>query len=76
MNDLFGPLSAKYCNLFLLFSAFGVFMVFAVIFVTVFFSMNKKFDMVHLFPVLYAIITYFVMYLQNRILYNMCNKSI
>ncbi len=76
MNDLFGPLSAKYCNLFLFFSAFGVFMVFAVIFVTVFFSMNKKFDMTQLFPVLYAVITYFIIYLQNRILYNMCNKSI
>ncbi len=76
MNDLFGPLSAKYCNLFLAFSAFGAIMIFAVTFVTVFFSMNKKFDTAQLFGVIYAIITYFIIYLQNRILYNMCNKSI
>lgn len=76
MNDLFGPLSSKYCNLFLFFSAFGAIMVFAVIFTTIVFSMGKKFDATHLFPAIYAIITYFIIYLQNRILYNMCNKSI
>jgi len=75
MNSLFGPLGKKYCNLFLFLSAVAlIFLVMAVVGI-LFLFMGKKTDGTAILGSVAVIITYLIMYTQNRILYNMC-KSI
>jgi uncharacterized membrane protein HdeD (DUF308 family) len=74
MNSLFGPLSHQYCNLFLLLSAFGLFMVFAVILTGVLMFADKKMNRGAVVIMAGGVISYLIIYFQNRILYNMCKS--
>ena len=72
MNSLFGPLSHSYCNLFLFLSFLGLVALFMVI-IAGLVLLSKK-GMTSLEGVLFvqAIVVYVIMYIQNRILYNIC----
>lgn len=74
MNSLFGPLSQQYCNLFLFLSAFGLFMVFAVVLTVVLMFSSKKMNRNEVVIMLTGVISYLIIYFQNRILYNICKS--
>lgn len=76
MNALFGPLAEKYCNLFLVFSAFGLVMFIVTLLLAIVLLMGKKANTFHLVSTSYTLVMFLVLYLQNRILYNMCAKTL
>jgi hypothetical protein len=72
MNSLFGPLSHSYCNLFLFLSFLGLVALFVVILAGLVIVAKKGMSSFEGFLFLQAIIVYTIMYIQNRILYNIC----
>ena len=72
MNSLFGPLSHSYCNLFLILSFLGLVALFAVIIAALVILSKKGLTSFEGFLFLQAIVIYVIMYIQNRILYNIC----
>ena len=72
MNSLFGPLSHSYCNLFLILSFLGLVALFVVILAGLVIVAKKGMSSFEGFLFLQAIIVYTIMYIQNRILYNIC----
>lgn len=78
MNDyLFGPLGRNYCLYFYIFSVFGFFMMLLIIGTAVLglIASGKKLDFKYVWAGFIAILTWFLMYFQNRMLYNMCKSS-
>ena len=72
MNSLFGPLSHSYCNLFLILSFLGLVALFMVIIAGLVILSKKGMSSLEAFLFFQAIVVYVIMYLQNRILYNIC----
>ncbi len=68
MNLFFGPLGMKYCNIFFAYTAFSLFFLILVIWMTIMSIIKRKFS----WNVVAILIVYFAIYLQNRVLYNMC----
>jgi hypothetical protein len=76
LNDtLFGPLGTQFCLYFYILSAIAfIFMVMSILgFILHLFS--KKMDMKVVLGVIMVAGTYGIVYMQNRLLYNMCNRS-
>jgi hypothetical protein len=76
LNDtLFGPLGSQFCLYFYILSAIAfIFMVISILgFIIQLFS--KKMDMKVVLGVIMVAGTYGIVYMQNRLLYNMCNRS-
>ena len=76
LNDtLFGPLGSQFCLYFYILSAIAfIFMVMSILgFIIHLFS--KKVDMKVVLGVIMVAGTYGIVYMQNRLLYNMCNRS-
>ena len=76
LNDtLFGPLGSQFCLYFYILSAIAfIFMVMSILgFILHLFS--KKMDMKVVLGVIMVAGTYGIVYMQNRLLYNMCNRS-
>lgn len=76
LNDVFGPIGREYCLYFYVFSVIGLVMFLITIIGMIFVGMTKKFP-----PELYlisfmSILSYGFMYLQNRLLFNMCGNSL
>lgn len=76
LNDtIFGPLGAQFCLYFYVLSLIGfVFMVLALLGV-IGLLFTKKFDSRLVIGALGGAATYAIIYFQNRLLYNMCNRS-
>ena len=72
MNSLFGPLSHSYCNLFLILSFLGLVALLMVIIAALVIISKKGLSSFEGFLLLQAIVVYTIMYIQNRILYNIC----
>ena len=69
--NLFGPISKKYCAYFYLLQIiFIVLFALALLTIVVLLVYGKRYDIV--ITLVYLSILYLVMYLQNRLLYNMC----
>ena len=75
-SNLFGKISGEYCIYFYLLSIVGlVFFGFAIIgIVFIGISKNKGFDFY--LPYSMSALMYFFIYLQNRLLFNMCAKTL
>lgn len=75
-TNLFGPLSRDYCLYFYLLSAIGLFFfvvsIIGILYVG--FSKGKGFDFY--LPAVISSLAYFVIYLQNRLLFTMCSKTL
>lgn len=72
MNSLFGPLSQSYCNLFLFLSFLGLVALFMVVIAGLVLLSKKGMTSLEGFLFVQAIVVYVIMYIQNRILYNIC----
>ncbi len=74
MNNVFGPMSANYCNIFLLLSAIAL--VFTVLLAGSFLmSFAGKTSMNTKMMLLIGFGNYLLTYITYRILYNMCVKT-
>lgn len=76
VNNIVGPISEKYCFYFYILSVLALFF-FAVIIVAIFWTGIKKKMGISFFvlSILYSM-QFLLVYLQNRLLYNMCIHSI
>ena len=77
LDALFGPIGKKYCLYFWALSVFGfamiVITVLGVVLTTV---KTRKLDWKVVGVSLYSVLMFAVVYLQNRLLFNMCSNSI
>ncbi len=75
--DVFGPLSKDYCIYFYALSVAG-FVLVCLVGLSLILNLisNKKFDMSDFGKYFIVALGYSVFYLQNRILYSMCSKSL
>jgi hypothetical protein len=73
---LFGPLPPSYCYLFYVFSLLGfVLCIVAILgFIVMLVKPPKTLNWALILTVLFQILLYFVMYIQNRLFFNMCSK--
>ena len=77
--NLFGPLDRKYCNYFYYMSVLS-FIIFCLTFIGIIFSIfhlikNKK-STLNVFFSSNLLISSFLAYLVNRLMYTICNKSL
>ena len=76
MDYLFGPLPEIYCLYFYGMSVFTfILLVFALVNV-VYLVFSKKTNKQLIVPGLFLILSYFLMYIQNRLLNTMCEKTL
>jgi len=76
INNLVGPIDKKYCFYFYLLSVIAVFFFAIVIVGIVYTGITKKMGLsFYALSVLYSF-QFLLVYLQNRLLYNMCVNSI
>jgi len=75
-DTLFGPISKEYCFYFYILSVFGlVFMVLLTLF-TLFIGIRKKEGFPFYLKSFSIVVMYGLLYLQNRLLFNMCSNSL
>ena len=73
--NIYGPISKKYCLYFYILQViFIVLFVLALLTTIGLLLYGKRYDII--ITLIYLSILYLVMYLQNRLLYNMCIQSI
>ena len=76
MNGLVGPISEKYCVYFYILSILAVFF-FAIILVGIVYTgITKKMGILFYFLSILYSCQFLLIYLQNRLLYNMCIHSV
>ena len=75
-SNLFGSISGDYCLYFYLLSVMGlVFFVLAIV-GTLFIGISKNKGVDFYIPAVVQSLAYFLIYLQNRLLFNMCSKTL
>lgn len=72
INLFFGPLGDEYCNIFFFYTLFALISLFLVCIMTVVSVFKRKFN----WNSIALIIMGFIVYAQNRLLYNMCISKI
>ena len=76
MDNLVGPISAEYCLYFYILSVLAI-IFFAIIFVGIIWTgVTKKMGFSFFFLALLYSMQFLLIYLQNRLLYNMCIHSV
>ncbi len=74
MNNVFGPMSANYCNIFLILSA--IYLAVTVLLAGgLLLSFSKKMSLTHRLYMVGGLLTYLLGYITQRIFYNMCLKT-
>lgn len=76
MNSLFGAISKEYCLYFYLLSVVGLFFFVLALFFAVYAGLSKGKNLEYFLPAIGGSLAYFFIYLQNRLLYNMCAKTL
>lgn len=72
MQTLYGPLDKDYCLYFLVFSIIGFLLLVLGAISVLIYGITKKEKISFYFLSMVPLVAYFLMYLQNRILYQMC----
>jgi hypothetical protein len=78
IDNLVGPISEKYCYYFYILSVLAI-LFFVVVFAGIIYtalSSKQKLNPWHIFLLLVYSCQFLLIYLQNRLLYNMCIQSI
>ncbi len=76
LKDLFGPLDEKYCLYFYYISVFGFALMVFTIISGLWIGLSKKLGGEHYLQMVSWCLVYFIWYFQNRLLYNMCVRSV
>jgi hypothetical protein len=74
-DTLFGPLSKNYCFLFYFFSVFGLIALVFFLVTGFFIGIRGKKDFAFYIQIIGVSLMYGIIYLQNRILFNMCSNT-
>ena len=75
-GSLFGAISKEYCLYFYLLSVIGLFLFVVALFGAIYVGLSKGKGAEYFIPAIAASLVYFLTYLQNRLLYNMCAKTL
>lgn len=75
-DNLFGPLSKNYCFLFYFFSMFGLFALIFFLLTGLFLGVSGKKDSAFYIQLFGVSLMYGIVYLQNRMFFNMCSHSL
>ena len=76
LDSLFGPLNKNYCFYFYILSVFGLISLVLLVITTLFIGVSTKRTGSFYMQMLSVAVIYGMMYLQNRLLFNMCNNSV
>lgn len=75
-DSLFGPLNKNYCFYFYALGVVGLISLVLLVITTLFIGISSKRTGAFYFQMLSVAVVYGMMYLQNRLLFNMCNNSL
>jgi hypothetical protein len=75
-NDVFGPIGREYCLYFYILSMFNMFVFVCLLIGIVFYGMSKKLGIEFYFISFMYSFGFLFMYLQNRLLFNMCGNTL
>jgi len=70
--DFFGPLDAKFCNVFMIGIWTTLILMFLLVVSTFYLIFKRKITGIILFYSIMLFASYFIGYIQSRIFYNMC----
>ena len=76
MNDVFGPIGNEYCLYFYILSVIGMLFFVMVLVGILFTGVTKKMGIEFYFISFLYSFNFLFMYLQNRLLFNMCGNSL
>lgn len=76
IDNLFGPLGKNYCFYFYILSVFGIIALLMVIIISLYIGITTKKGFAFYFQALTLALVYGMIYLQNRLLFNMCSQSL
>jgi uncharacterized membrane protein len=76
VNDVFGPIGREYCLYFYILSIVGMIWFVMVLVGTIFYGMSKKLGFEFYVISLAYSFNFLFMYLQNRLLFNMCGNTL
>lgn len=76
LDSLFGPISKNYCIYFYLLSLFGFVSLVLLVVSSLFIGISKNKGFLFYLQMLSVAIVYGMIYLQNRLLFNMCSSSL
>jgi hypothetical protein len=76
IDALFGPLSKQYCFYFYILSLFGIVSLVFLVLSSLVIGITKKKGFVFYTQMIFVAVMYGMIYLQNRILFNMCSHSL
>ena len=76
IDALFGPLSKQYCFYFYILSLFGIVSLVFLVLSSLVIGITKKKGLVFYTQMIFVAVMYGMIYLQNRILFNMCSHSL
>ena len=76
LDSLFGPISKNYCLYFYLLSLFGLVSLVLLVVSSLFIGISKNKGFLFYLQMLSVAIVYGMIYLQNRLLFNMCSSSL
>lgn len=74
--NLLGPISKEYCLYFYILSVIGLVLFAIALFGAVYVGLSRGKGVEYFVPAIAASFVYFLTYLQNRLLYTMCSKSL
>lgn len=72
LNDLFGPLRKEYCYYFYALSLFGLISLVLLVLSSLILVVSGKYSAGFNMQMFVAVVAYGMLYLQNRLLFNMC----
>lgn len=76
LDTLFGPLSKNYCFYFYILSVFGLISLILLVLSSLFIGISQKKGSLFYLQMISVAVVYGMIYLQNRLLFNMCSHSL
>ena len=76
LDTLFGPLSKNYCFYFYILSVFGLISLVLLVLSSLFIGISQKKGSLFYLQMISVAVVYGMIYLQNRLLFNMCSHSL
>lgn len=76
LPDLFGPMNRDYCMYFYLIAAFSLFFGVIRVISTLYYGFSKGKGFTFYVKALSNTLVFFIVYLQNRLLFNMCANTV
>ena len=76
LDTLFGPLSKNFCFYFYILSVFGLISLILLVLSSLFIGISQKKGSLFYVQMISVAVVYGMIYLQNRLLFNMCSHSL